>query len=33
LFLRVFDLDSAVGAGTSLRAEYPGESGVITRQG
>jgi len=27
LFLPVFDLDSLVGAGTSLRAEYPGESG------
>jgi hypothetical protein len=33
LFLPVFDLDSTVGAGTSLRAEYPGESGVNTRQG
>lgn len=33
LFLPVFDLDSPVNAGTSLRAEYPGESGVNNGSG
>lgn len=33
LLLPVFDPDSPVGAGTSLRAEYPWESGVNTGSG